>query len=221
MKHGGKKILIGLACLLLLTWLAGSALATNLVTNGSFELGNTGFSSDYTNDPPGDIYAQGVYVVGSNPSSVHNSWSSFGAENGNLMMIVNGANKASDRVWFQNGITVVPNTTYYFSTWATSSFKDSPATLDFSINGSPIGSLALDGNLPDGTWQLFYATWNSGSNWLADLALVNTNTAFNGNDFCLDNIQMDTTVPAPLPSSLLLLSSSLAGLGLLRSRKKV
>jgi hypothetical protein len=218
MKHGGKKIFIGLACLLSLTLMVGSALAANLVVNGGFESGNTGFGSDYGYQPPNDIHNQGVYVVGSNPNTYHSSWASFGAEEGTQMMIVNGANLASDRVWYENGINVVAGTTYYFSAWVASSYPVSPAQLDFSINNSPIGSLTA--STTTGLWQLFYATWNSGANTTADLALVNQNTAFSGNDFCLDNIEMDTIVPTPLPPGVLLLGSSLAGLGLLRFRKK-
>jgi hypothetical protein len=217
MKLGQKKLIFGLVCLLWLTLSVGGALAANLVVNGDFEAGNNSFGSDYAYSP-GNMYPQSVYTVAGNPHAVHGSWTDFGPYQGALMMIVNGSDSAIDRVWFQDNVAVVQNTTYYFSTWVVSSFAESPAQLDFSINGASIGSLTA--STTTGKWDLFYATWDSGSSAVANLALVNTNTAYSGNDFCLDNITMDTVVPTPLPSSLLLLGSSLAGLGFVGFRKK-
>ena len=226
MKLERRTLFLGLACLLSLTLMAGSASATNLVVNGDFETGtNAGVTSDYTyvSPPPAQnlLYPEGFYAVGQNPNDWHNLWGSFAALGGSgYMMIVNGATTAGQKVWGQT-VNVTPGTKYYFSTWVTSSYPVSPAELDFSINGTAIGSLTP--NQPDGTWQQFYATWTAGpSDTQAILALVNQNTAPSGNDFCLDSIQMDTVPPAtaPVPSSMLLLGPSLAILGLLGFRKK-
>ena len=134
------------------------------------------------------------------------------------MMIVNGAPAAGVQVWSQT-VPVVQNTLYYFSAYVASSYPSNPAVLDFSINSALLGSTLFASATP-GQWDLFYATWNSGSNTSAALALVNQNIVRDGNDFCLDTIKMDTVSPAPLPSSLLLLASSLGSLGLLRFWKK-
>ena len=221
MKVRQKKLLISLAGLLSLICLVGSAFAANLVINGDFEAGYSGFSSDYTNQPPGDIYDQGVFIVGSNPNTYHSSvpgteWASFGPQNGSLMMIVNGAAYASDKIWAQT-VMVAPNNTYYFSTWVASSWSGNPAILDFSINNALIGSLTA--STTTGVWELFYATWDSGVNTTAELSIVDQNILYAGNDFCLDNIIMDTDNPVPLPSTVLLLATGLLGLLALRHRR--
>ncbi|HNA31847.1 MAG TPA: PKD domain-containing protein, partial [Flavobacteriales bacterium] len=63
----------------------------------------------------------------------------------------------------------------------------SPALLQFSINGSPLGNIFA---APGGTcnWQQFFQLWNSGSNSSATICIVNQNTTLGGNDFALDDI---------------------------------
>ena len=219
-----KKLLVPLICLLALVCLVGSASATNLVTNGDFELGNTGFTSGYAymglTDNPDALWPEGTYAVGDNPLTYHSSWSGpagsgFPAHGGSgLMMIVNGDTTAGVEVWKQTGITVLANTDYVFSAYAASCFATSPAVLAFSINDTPIGTMYLTSNI--GQWDLFSVTWNSGSSTTANfLALVNQNTIANGNDFCLDDISM---TPVPVPPTVILLGSGLLGLGLLRRK---
>lgn len=66
--------------LLLLYALSSSVFATNLVINGSFESGNTGFTSQYTYDTT-DLTPPGVYYIGANPLS-YNAW--FGGYGGSI-----------------------------------------------------------------------------------------------------------------------------------------
>ncbi len=178
---------------------------TNVVTNGDFSAPTTnattrGFTSAYnyvkltTNCPTcccGVLSLEGTYAVGTNPNSYHTQFTAFGdhtSGSGN-MLIVNGAATANTTVWTQN-ITVIPNTDYVFSAWATSVNPASPAILQFSINGSPLGStINLSPTLADGVWQYFTTTWNSGStSGSVPIALVNQNIASNGNDFAVDDI---------------------------------
>jgi len=173
---------------------------TNIVTNGNFSAGNTGFTSAYTfmttaSPCPGcccgALSSEGTYSVGTNAHTLHTNFTAFGdhTSGSGKMLIVNGASATNVQVWGQN-ITVVPNTDYVFSTWVTSVNPASPAILQFSINGTPLGStINLSSTLADGVWQYFTTTWNSGSNsGTVPIALVNQNTAANGNDFAVDDI---------------------------------
>ena len=220
-------ILLGAVCA---AALATSAQAASLVTNGDFQAGNTGFGSDYA--PVNPTLGQGEYFVTNTPSAVHPSFANFfdhtlGTSYG-LMMVVNGADNTNDRVWFENNIAVAADTTYYFSTWIHTVYDQSPAELDFSINVNGIGSTFTAGAVSDG-WQQFFTTWNSGSATSADIALVNQNTAFSGNDFAIDDIAFDTLqpggtsvggVPEPGAWALMILGFGAAG-SMLRRRRAV
>jgi hypothetical protein len=201
--------------------LSTSAFAQNLIVNGDFEAGNTGFTSGYANTPVN--LGAGEYSVRTDGSTWNGAFTSFGdhtSGTGN-MMVVNGDDAIGTPVWGQTSIAVTPNTDYYFSAWITSVFPSSPATLQFSINGSTLGSIiqATSGT-PD--WLQFYATWNSGSNTSIDLGIVNLNTAAGGNDFALDDLEFSTTAPvsaAPEPGSLALLGLIAPVVGFLRRRR--
>jgi len=171
-------------------------IGTNVVTNGDFSSGNSGFTSSYTNKTTGspngtNLFTEGTYAVDVNPNAYHTSFTQFGDHTTGTgkMLIVNGASTANVTVWKQN-ITILPNTDYVFSVWATSATPTNPAILQFSINGSPLGStITPSASLADGTWQYFTTTWNSGStSGSVPIALVNQNTAASGNDFAIDDI---------------------------------
>jgi len=171
-------------------------IGTNVVTNGDFSAGNTGFTSSYTNkttnNPNGtNLFVEGTYAVDVNPNAYHTSFTQFGdhTTGSGKMLIVNGASVPNVTVWKQN-ITILANTDYVFSVWATSATPTNPAILQFSINGSPLGStITPSASLPDGTWQYFTATWNSGAtSGSVPIALVNQNIIASGNDFAIDDI---------------------------------
>lgn len=187
---------IELSCLLILViMLAASyaARAENLLVNGGFESGNTGFSTEY-------IFADQVldpqtYCIGSNPHDHHYAFYNMGAEEGLLMMIANGAVVPDVIVWRESGIPVTTNTDYYFSAWVASVTPEGPPTLLFSINGAQLGTVAP---LPMGTWIEFYARWNSGSSTSADVTVVDLSTEFSGNDFVMDNMVLAVEPPVPV-----------------------
>jgi len=162
---------------------------SNLVNNGDFSAGNTGFSSSYRDTSgPSSLYPEGFYTVVNNPNSVHPGFVSMGDHTtgtGN-MMVVNGASSPVS-VWCQV-IAVTPNTYYDFSAWgATISPAGNPAVLQFSINGSLVGtSLSLSNST--GIWQQFHTVWYSGSNTSIDICITDQQTALGGNDFAIDDI---------------------------------
>ncbi len=162
-------------------------LSTNLINNGDFEGGDGGFTSSYT-PSPGNLWPEGVYEVTDDPQQSHPNFASCGDHtSGNgQMMAVNGNGTPNQSVWCQT-VTVLPNTQYAFTAWATSLVGAAPAILQFSVNGTNLGtSFGVSPQLC--AWQPFYALWNSGGSTSASICIVNQNTALSGNDFALDDI---------------------------------
>ena len=181
------------------------------VLNGSFELGNQNFNSQYDDStasiPDFGMYPEGTYSISSDPSIQHNSWSGCGDHTtgaGN-MMVVNGNSVANSQVWCQT-IAVTANTNYLFSAWMTSIHPLAPAELQFSIGGNQFGSIFNhSGTLCQ--WEEFFEVWNSGANTSIEVCITNQNTTLNGNDFALDDIsftpictQSDTVEVVALPT---------------------
>lgn len=165
-----------------------------LIVNGDFSAGNTGFNSDYTYvvDVPGiqnEMVPEGTYAIIPNPNLVHTGFSACNDHTGGggNMMVVNGAANLQD-IWCQT-ITVSPNGWYNVAAWVASVNPSSPAQLQFSINGMPIGPIINALPTPC-TWIPFNAVWNSGSSSTAEICILNLNTAPGGNDFALDDISM-------------------------------
>ncbi len=162
-------------------------LNNNLIENGDFEGGNYGFTSDYTYSPT-NLVPEGTYAILNNPQSAHSGFAPCGdhTSGGGNMMVVNGAGTPGLNVWCQT-VSIQPNTQYVFSAWVTSVHSSSPARLQFSINGTPIGPIFTAPSTTC-TWLNFYTTWNSGSNTTANICILNQNTTLGGNDFALDDI---------------------------------
>lgn len=170
-------------------YLTSEKKGTNLVVNGNFSAGNTGFTSDYLYSPSSG-FNPGVYTVSSNPVAWHPQMPACtdhtgSAGNGN-MMLVNGAEIVNVKVWTQT-VAVQPNTNYAFETWLQHVTSVNPASLQFSINGVTIGPI-FTANNNSCIWDKFYATWNSGNNTSATISIVNQNQIYTGNDFALDDI---------------------------------
>ena len=161
-----------------------------LVVNGHFENGNEDFTTDYvycsdcfagiTNLPDGN------YVVENDAAFHHNSFVGQGNGGSGNFMIINGAEDPNTNVWCQD-ITVTPNTYYVFSAWISSIFPNSPAELQFSVNGEPLGPVFTAPNSTN-VWEQFDDTWFSGGETTATICVVNQNTAPFGNDFGIDDI---------------------------------
>jgi gliding motility-associated-like protein len=165
----------------------------NLVVNGDFSQGNKAFTSAYAYAAPNTT--EGQYTVGASSQAWNASTAACGDHTtgtGN-MMIINGDPTAGVSVWTSQTMPVTPNTNYAFSAWIESISIPNPANLQFSINGSPLGS-PVDASSTTCTWNQFYTTWNSGSQTSATVSLINQNTFREGNDFALDDISFAPTV---------------------------
>jgi gliding motility-associated-like protein len=167
-------------------------LGSNLVINGGFSAGNTGFTSDYA--PAFPNLLEGQYWVGNNVLSWNPNLTACGdhtAGNGN-MLLVNGSSVQNAKIWVQT-IPVTPNSNYAFSTWIQSLHAINPANVKFSINGNIIGNNITAGSVAC-QWSRFFTTWNSGNSTTAIISIVNNNTIALGNDFALDDISFSPVI---------------------------
>ncbi len=157
-----------------------------LVANGDFESGNTGFTTNYQYTTT-DLVPEGRYAVVTDPNPLHPAFVGSDHTTGTTnFMAINGSINPGFRVWCQT-VAVIPNTDYNFSTWISTLVVSSPAQLEFSIDGQLLGTpITAPSTLND--WTQFFSTWNSGNATSVEICIVNANTAAGGNDFGLDDI---------------------------------
>jgi gliding motility-associated-like protein len=167
--------------------LTSQTLGNNIVANGDFEQGNTGFTSDYAFQAPPNTL-EGVYFISTDPKNWNLGLVSCKDHTSGLgnMMTINGSPSNNLNLWRQK-IKVLPNKNYVFSAWLMSANPVNPALLQFSINGTQIGAL-LQASTQTCIWKRFYVTWNSGTESEIDISIINKNTQILGNDFAIDDI---------------------------------
>ena len=172
---------------------------TNLVVNGNFSAGNSGFTTEYTqtfNNNPGGI--QTTYNIVTNPSTWFSPFSPCGDHtngSGNMMAFDGATNPSANvKVWCNAiPIAVLPNKSYTFSYYVASIATGSPAKLEPTINGVSLGA-PITAPFTTCVWTLNTFTWNSGSNTTADICIYNREISSGGNDFALDDISLKETV---------------------------
>jgi hypothetical protein len=224
MKRSLRCLLSGLA----FASLGYSSFAVNLVSNGDFEAGLSGFTSDYVlaDGTSGSLFPESVYLVGTDPSLYHGLFTSYGDHttgSGN-MFIANGAGDTSKIVWETSAtIAVTPGTLYYFEAWMSSAHPASPGSLSFKLSGDVSDAILGTGTAPatTGIWTPVSHTWHSGLNTSVTLFLQNANSASFGNDFAIDDIHFGETSSISVPdasSSLTLAGMAFAFCGLARRR---
>jgi hypothetical protein len=168
---------------------------SNLLVNGDFESGNTGFYSDYSYPLTSGV---SVYTVGSSASAIYNWWCSTSPASGSNMLIGDGAIWNGERVWYQT-VSVQPNSLYSFSgkflnLFSTGGVND--PNIVVKINGSDIALQTL--SFGSCGWQTVSGTWNSGSATSATIAIYADPTTQNagwGNDFAIDDLVLAPNCP--------------------------
>ena len=157
----------------------------NLVTNGDFENGNTGFTSEYAFNPNTNTggLSQGSY----NLDVVYPfNWSGANCPSidGTTMMVVNAAVVPNVNVYCTD-VIVSPNTEYIV-TADLLTINNPPPIFQFSVNGLLLGNI-ING-LPQCNSNQFFEIWDSGPSTTATICIVNQSTAAGGNDFAIDNV---------------------------------
>ncbi len=167
-----------------------TGLGSNMVINGDFGLGNTGFSSGHSysvNYSPCNYYIGTTFFNYFDPTYHDHS-----PTNDDLYMSIDGCN-VQTVVW-EETFTIDPNTDYTFGFWATRAAVAQP-TLETSFTGDVTGSqiMATQTGLPSynnfWTWDAFDSpVWNSGSNTQVTIKISNLATALGGVDFGIDDV---------------------------------
>ena len=178
----------------------------NLVINGDFENGNTGFTSTYGYEAINTGQVQvGRYRIAPNVISPFSAWTPCDADNttgsGNFLYTDARTNNGSPRdenvfnnyLWRQT-VAVEPNTDYEFSAYV-SNFNNQEAEPVFNLYINGEAAYPVEGQEgPDRnnncTWERVSYTWNSGTNTTAELTIseVNYNSGASGHEFMLDDI---------------------------------
>lgn len=188
----------------------------NLLSNGDFSMGSTGFSSEYVAKTPGmnDLWDPGVFSVTTSAVNNHRLWETSGDNTtgtGNFMLVNGYTDRPGRTVWSQT-VSIDPTADYFFEAFAKnlccSAFTFPTADLSFLINGILIGGGGATGAA--GSWNGISTMWNAAGARSATLEIRDGVTVFSGNDFGLDDIYFGTETsltPAPEPASLALLGT--------------
>lgn len=163
----------------------------NMVINGDFSSGNTGFTSDFSFSNVNPLM-DGNYTITTNGASIHFGYAGFDhtTGTGNFLAINHGSNVSTS--WKQT-ISVQPNSNYNFSAWFRNIVNKTLypglayAKVELWINNSKVSNNLTLTDFPD-EWKLIETSWNSGSNITAVLEIKNLETATNGNDFAIDDV---------------------------------
>ncbi len=162
----------------------------NLVANGNFSSGNTGFSTQFVYNSNLNL-GDGYYYIGTNASSYHSQFSGTGT--GQFMIVNSGWNSALFMVRCQD-VTVCPGQTYTLSYRARTLSNATPARLQWWINGSANGPEVLLPAFGAG-WQTITQSWTAPPGpTTATICLRAMSGEGVGNDFGLDDISFSSTV---------------------------
>ncbi|MBI2281986.1 MAG: PKD domain-containing protein [Bacteroidetes bacterium] len=181
----------------------------NLIYNGDFELGNTGFSSQY-NYTSGTVM-QGGYDI--NTTTATGWWGNCNdhtSSSGNMMIVdaacgTNGVSGGAD-LWCQT-VNVTQNTDYIFSAWAANAANSaSTALLGFFIDGVQVGT-TLGTSSVSCQWNQMSQIWNSGMATTVTICIRELTFICSGADFIMDDVyfapicyQTDTIHVFPSPT---------------------
>ena len=176
----------------LVLMVSGVATSKNLLQNGDFEQGNTGFTSQYRYSKGAVNYAQ-TYDIVTDPvkASMGNSgWASYGdhTTGKGMMMVLSGSPTNGQVAWSQT-VDVTPNGNYRFSLWVSSWLATNPGTLDIRLNGVSMRNLQSPGST--GKWQQVTVDWSAGSAKTLKIEILNKASGYLGGHIALDDLRLE------------------------------
>ncbi|HEY1877833.1 MAG TPA: PEP-CTERM sorting domain-containing protein [Rhizomicrobium sp.] len=207
----------------------------NLITNGDFTAGFSGFTTQYdiVAPAPNALFPEGTITIADNPNSVHQYWVNLGTNY--PLLLVNGATSGSPVIWEEDNILTSQGGTYQFSanvmdiccnaTFGTNSNSPSDILFQVNVNGggwtdladylTAPGAVAQSGD--SGILEFIDAYFTSTAGGQFDIRAINNIDVAGGNDFALTNINV-TAVPEPV--TIALFGAGLVGAAAMRRRKK-
>lgn len=198
------------------------AFASELVTNGDFSAGNTGFTSTYSYT----VYnlAAGTYYLTGNPSSVCGCFANMGdhATGTGTLAAYDGAQSGLD--FFVESFAVVANSNYTVSYWATQLGGGPQASIVAMVNGAQVGGIFTP---TSGDWQNYSFSFNSGAATNVTFGLRDLNTDYGYNDFAVDDISVTGAVgdvgivPEPASWALMIGGFAMTGSAMRRRERRV
>jgi gliding motility-associated-like protein len=166
-----------------------------LITNGTFGAGNTGFSSGLNSSPN---YAPGNYIVAPLWFNIAMyNMPDHTPTNDNLYMCIDGDPASGATLWEEGPLTVQPNTVYEFAYWGSRADQVQPI-FEIHFIGNVTGDVIMSttpGIPYTGVWtwdQYGIPSWNSGANTSVTIRLVDLQASAYGDDFGLDDFSFHT-----------------------------
>ncbi|MCQ2342489.1 MAG: hypothetical protein MJZ75_03220 [Paludibacteraceae bacterium] len=171
--------------------------AASAVTNGDFESGNIGFTTDGFVSTAGGTYGKYIIAHNANEMGWDNIYDHTTGDGTGSFMVMDGFDQPDKIIW-QQKVKVSPNTDYIFSAWFislnTSFSKNSFTQFQFFVNGERLGDITESPH-EKGVWGRYYELWDSGTNTEATLTIMDQNTDNHGNDFGIDDISFQALGP--------------------------
>lgn len=159
-----------------------------LITNGNFESGNTGFNSDYLSSPF-NMKGCATYTVGKNPQVHYYRFTNCSDHtNGSGNMLIANGDTTFKIIWSETLRNLKKNTDYELSFWILSVDTLYPAILIAMINGDTLNPQPIYFPYDTCRWVNVKYIWNSGSRDTAEIKFVDVNIHYFGNDFAIDDI---------------------------------
>jgi hypothetical protein len=166
----------------------------NLVKNGNFESGATGFKSDFIYSDTS--FNPGYYIITENINQYIGSDFLNPVPNTGKYFAINVNNSGKQRLWYDS-ITVKPNTTYSFSCNLANINADlaAPGVMSLQVNGKKIhpSQTLSNGSV---AWTPFSIKYKSGPDETRiEISIVDLIWTLQGNDVALDNIVFQEIPP--------------------------
>jgi len=177
-------------CLLLSGVISAQSGCPNLIANGNFQAGNTGFTSGLSLGC--NSCTANTYCVTNNFTGKCSGWPSvfdhtFGNSTG-LFMAIDGSTMGANDVWSLTGVPVTPGITYEFSFWVATVFGPGQQVFDLEmrINNTTVSI----GNVSQtvGVWTRFFTTWVCPSGVFSVPLAIRQMTPGAFRDFGIDDI---------------------------------